>query len=492
MSAGGPGRTLAGLAVLLVGVVTGWLAPPGAPSPATLERGSPPPAIPVVLVPGTTGSALAARATGELAWGRTGNLLAPRDGGYALALPITEPLGDPATAADEVPSRLEATAVLGTLRLGPARKPIYDPLLDALAAAGYRRGDLARPEPGDTLFAFPYDWRQSNVVGARRLLAALAHLRQARGGDAVQVDLICQSSGAHICRWLIRHGGASIAAAEAGAQPPAWLRVRKLVLVGAPNGGSLRILREIDRGRRYVPLAGRRMRPEVLFSFRSLYEDLPHAGEGLLLDEDGEPLPAGEGDLYRAETWRRLGWSVFAPGARERLLARRDLFFAGEDERFAYLAERLEAARRVHTLLARDPETSRVPRIYLVGNDDEPTPRRAGGRRLPPLRVGDPLHRRPRSAPPPQGGRARRPCGRPRRRPHDPRKPPRLGPRRAHRRRRPALPRPRRPLRDDRPPGDPLLDRRAPARAGRALSAPFPLETSRLQEAALHLCSSTA
>lgn len=337
-----------------------------APEPAAVP--APPPEVPVVFVPGVTGSVLRERESGDVVWGAGRNLLAPRDGGYALAYPVAPPPG--------WAPRLEAAGVLEEVRLGPIRQPVYGPLLDALEARGYRRGSLDRPAPADTLFGFSYDWRRSNVEVAGELAARLDALRRARGEERLVVDLVCQSNGTHVCRYLVRHGGASLGAAEEGAGPAPAVAVRNLVLVAASSGGSLRVLRELDRGRRYLaaPL-GRRMLPETLFTFRSLYEDLPHDPEGRFLDLHGRSV---EADPYDPETWVERGWSAFAPEVARRLetSGRADLFGSPEDRR-AYLAGTLDRARRLQRLLARDPLGPQVPCYHLLGNAYLPTPQRA-------------------------------------------------------------------------------------------------------------------
>jgi hypothetical protein len=378
-----PASTLLAL-LLSVAALAGCLAGcAGAPAPVVVPAAEPI-EVPVVFVPGVTGSKMRDPATGHVAWGNGRALFTPRDGAYELALAVTSDAPDAA-------HRLEPYEVLDEVRLGPFRKPVYGPFLESLAASGYRRGDLSDPGPADTLFGFPYDWRRSNVESARVLVERLDALRRARGEERLTVDLICQSNGVHVCRYLIRHGGASLEAAEAQAEsrfgtsdagPPEWLRVRHLVLVAGSNGGSLRILREIDRGRTYVPLVGRRMLPETLFTFRSLYEDLPHdpPGEmGRFIDPDGRRL---EVDLYDAASWVRYGWSAFDPEVEARLERRRerlgtDPVFGTREERLAYLARSLAAARRFQALLAADPPPGRVPCVHLVGDAYVPTAQRA-------------------------------------------------------------------------------------------------------------------
>ncbi len=323
---------------------------------------------PVVIVPGLTGSELREWASGKLVWGDGRSLLFPRDGGYALALPIAgEEDPEPAVVAGEVVERIRL--------LGVIRKPIYGPIAELLEEAGYRRGDLEAPRAGDGFFLFAYDWRRDSTVSARRLLERLEGLRRARGEERLEVDLVCQSGGAHLCRYLAKYGGATLDEAEAGrAAPPERVRIAKLVLVGTSNGGSMRMLRWLDRGRRYVPGVGRRFRPETLFTFPATFEDLPGYLDDPVLDERGEPL---EVDLFDPAAWERHGWSVFGEGPRRRLeRGRRADLFGDPAARRGHLARMLDRARRFQRLLARD-----VPdfdtRYYSIQNVGEETPERA-------------------------------------------------------------------------------------------------------------------
>lgn len=279
-----------------------------------------PPSVPVVFVPGVTGVVLRDSKTGEVVWGEGRNLLGPKDGGERLALGPDDTL-EPAGPIDEI-------------RLFGIQKPIYGPLRELLVRAGY--------VPGETLFFFGYDWRRDLTEGAGRLRERLEELRGKQGRERLEVDLVCQSSGAHLCRYLAKY------------ELPPTLAVRRLVLVGASNGGSLRILRELDRGRRYVPLIGRFMRPEILFTFPSLFQDLPTYRRGLFLDEKGKPLDV---DLWDPESWRRYGWSV-----------------QGRD---AELRRVLSEARRFQEMLRADSSRFGDTRVYVVGSADQPTPDRA-------------------------------------------------------------------------------------------------------------------
>jgi hypothetical protein len=349
-------RILALFAVLLAACAPG-------PAPRALPESLP--AVPVIFVPGVTGVVLRDSRTGKVVWGRGWNLLRPRDQGYGLALPLVEGSGLPL---------LEPVAPIDRLTLLGVRKPIYGPIRTLLADAGYVQGRLESPRPGDTLFLFAYDWRRDLTESAGFLRRRLEELRRAQGRERLEVDLICQSSGAHLCRYLAKYGGVPQAEAEAGRGGlPPTLAVRRLVLEGSSNGGSLRILKELDRGRRYVPLVGRWMRSEVVFTFPSLFQDLPVYRRDLFLDASGQPLDI---DLFDPESWRRYGWSIYGKAAAPRL-PDASRFLGAPAERDAYLRRTLSAARRFQELLRADSPGFGQPRIYVVGSADQPTPDRA-------------------------------------------------------------------------------------------------------------------
>lgn len=332
------------------------------------EPPAPPPATPVIFVPGVTGVVLRDVKTGEAAWGTGRNLLGPKDGGYGLALSLLRQ--DPGRPVLEPVGPIEEIGLFGV------RKPIYGPIRTLLTGAGYVPGSLESPRPGETLFFFNYDWRRDLTEGAGRLRRQLEEFRRIRGSGRLEVDLVCQSSGAHLCRYLAKYGGVPLEEAAAGRGGlPAMLAVRRLVLVGSSNGGSLRILRELDRGRRYVPLVGRRMRPEVVFTYPSLFQDLPLYRRDLFLDSEGRPL---EIDLFDPESWHRYGWSIYGKAMARRL--RKDgapRFLGSVAERDEYLRRTLSAARRFQELLRADAPGLGGTRVYVVGSADQPTPDRA-------------------------------------------------------------------------------------------------------------------
>lgn len=333
---------------------------------------------PVIFVPGVTGTKLVDKRDGQVIWGISKNLLFPRDRGYQLALPLpgaAAGASDTGEPAEHPQLHYETPEPLWQLPLLPGfTKMIYRPLLEGFEEAGYRLGELSAPELGDDLFFFNYDWRYGNMESVRRLDDQLEALSEALGG--AEIDLVCQSNAAKICRWLAKYGTLDPNGAEAGESWQRGYRVRKLVLVGASNNGALRVLQLLLQGRSYVPLFGRWMQPETFFTIRPLFEDLPADRRDLFFDETGKVLTV---DLFDAKNWLEYGWSIFGPSARERLAAepRADLFGTREDQ-FAYLEETLEQARRIQLLLAEDSaHFERGLRYYRLENDSLPTIDRA-------------------------------------------------------------------------------------------------------------------
>jgi hypothetical protein len=322
---------------------------------------------PVIFVPGVTGVELRDSSTGQIYWGKGNNLLRPRDRGYRIARPVRPGVGFGAIEAGNVILRLRVAGLL--------RKAIYEPLVDLFESNGYRLGNLTSPQPNDTFFLFAYDWRQDNVESARLLGQRLEHLRQVRGESELEVVLLCQSNGSHICRYFAKYRDANLEEAEAGIESDSRIAVSKLGLLGSSNGGSLRVLRELNRGRKYIQWIGRVWSPEALFTFLALYQDLPTYTKDLFLDDRGRAL---EIDLFDAANWKKYGWSIYGEESQQRLGKKpRDDLFGDSDERFEYLARSLNRAQRLHHLLYSDGPDLGAKRLYAVKNGSNPTPSRA-------------------------------------------------------------------------------------------------------------------
>ena len=332
--------------------------------------------VPIVFVPGVTGTQLRDPATGLRVWGGTSQMMRPRDHGYSLALPLSA--NGPGERSGELhpQARFEPVEPMWVLRILAFKKEIYRPLAEEFRRRGWRMGSLTQPGPDDDFFFFLYDWRRSNQDSVGSLTEQLEGLGEARSPETLEVDLICQSNAARICRWAVKYGSLSLVEAEAGKPPPpAGYRIRKLILVGASNSGSLRILEQLHNGRRYIPKVGRKLSPETLFTVRALFEDLPLERSDLFFGPDGEPL---EVDLTAPEAWIRYGWSIFSGKAQKRLRKgkRHDVFGTHEDQ-VRYLETQLDLAGRIGKLLGEDSPYFGSVRYYLLENRSQPTIDRA-------------------------------------------------------------------------------------------------------------------
>jgi len=354
--------------LIVLGVAVCWWGCGQTPKPVVESVRAASERTPVVFVPGVTGVGLRDRITGKPVWGRGKNLISPHDRGYGMARPLKADLGGPDLEPDKV--------ILDLRLFGFVRFKVYQPLVQLFTANGYRHGDLERPRPTDDLFLFAYDWRQDNVDSALLLAKQLERLRRTRGQEHLAVNLVCQSNGAHVCRYFAKYGGLTLEDAESGKTwRPAAVEVDKVILVGTSNGGSIRVLRELDRGRKYVGTIGRFFSPESLYTILSLYQDLPVYTEDLFVDEQGNPMAV---ELFDAENWRRFEWSIYNHESRARL-KRDDLpsWFGSRADRHAYLEQALDRSQRFHRLLQQEVVDFDAIEYHQIMNTSNVTSSRA-------------------------------------------------------------------------------------------------------------------
>jgi hypothetical protein len=336
-------------------------APPVVSPPPNGER------TPVILVPGMIGTKLVNSDTGRVVWGNARSAFVPRDGGASMALPVDG-------ASQTEPRAVATDVVLGMRLFGLFSYEAYHSVVRLMEANGYRSGDLREPGPDDTFFLFGYDWRRTTPEAAADLMRRLQKLRDVRGDDVLRIHLVCQSTASRICRYLLKYGAATLEEAEQGEdRRPFPLDVEKVVLVGTANGGSLRTLREIHRGRHYAGVVGRRFRPEVVFTYRAVFEGLPLADGDLFVDAGGQPIDV---DVFDAAVWLRYQWSVFSPEVEQRLARRRPPWLPDHANLVAYLDRMLDRARRLNRLLAADSESLDSAAYAMIQSDTTPTPAR--------------------------------------------------------------------------------------------------------------------
>jgi pimeloyl-ACP methyl ester carboxylesterase len=308
---------------------------------------------PTVVVPGIMGSGLL-RPDGTRVWLNLGNAM----GQHRLGLPFRLPLRD---AVDD----LRPGSLLGIDHVMPRLfgfTEYYD-LLELLEGAGFRAA--ARDErEGLVHHVFAYDWRRDLVESAARLEAALDALAEARDEPDLRVNLVGHSMGGLVARSYLRYGSA-----EPGG-PVTWAgarRVRNLILVATPNGGSVPALEAMLYGARvgfsYTTLAS-----SVVSRLPSVYQLLPPRGTPALLDHRAEPLDV---DLHDVLTWKRLGWGPYGPKPMQRVMGAPDPADAVDYETF--LAAVLERGAAFHGAMARMPQTPSPVKVVALGGDCMPT-----------------------------------------------------------------------------------------------------------------------
>jgi pimeloyl-ACP methyl ester carboxylesterase len=317
---------------------------------------------PLIVIPGAFGSCLRDRRTGRQIWPGSNTSLITSD--YrSLELEI-----DPATLTPIV-NDVEAYDVF---EKGLGRDFYGDVLHTLERVGGYSRcGACEKPEPGRRAFyVYPYDFRLDNVRAAHGLHELIEQIRADYGDAKLQVDILAHSNGGLLARYYSRYGTADVAESgpfePTGAGLPA---IRRLLLVGTPNFGTMQPVLSYLRGEEIVL---RRMPAEVMATCTGAPQMMPHPALPWLVDAWGRNI---DRSLYDMGTWRELGWSLYDPRVAERTIRRHG---GGADgERYLemlreYMARYLVRGRRFMESLS-VPADGTEPPIYVFGGDCELT-----------------------------------------------------------------------------------------------------------------------
>lgn len=318
---------------------------------------------PVVLVHGVLGAKLRDRVSGKEIW--PGSLARLAFSEFRdLALEI-----DPATQRVRTDGA-EAYKLFDAA----AGQDFYGEIVRTLAGpGGYALGHPGQPSVGQRkrLYVFLYDWRRDNVDSVRALDAFIEGIRRDHAEPDLKVDLVAHSNGGLIARYYLRYGtrdvttGNDFPISNEGAN-----KVRRLVLLGTPNFGSVRTVMSLIEG---AKVGFRRIPPEVLATFPSIYQLFPHALNQWLSTSTGAPL---DRDLYDIELWRRFEWGIFGPEVRARIARSHgdpDTYFRNLE---VHMARSLERARRFTWSLSVVPEMRPSVRPIVFGGDCTLTPAR--------------------------------------------------------------------------------------------------------------------
>jgi len=324
-----------------------------------MERAQVPP---VILIPGILGSRLRERGSGRELWpGSIYNLLFSA---HSLALDIDPKTLEP--RADDVEAYDLFRDLLGS--------DYYGAIIDTLE----RQGGYVRGQPGRAAdaamrryYIFPYDWRQDNIVTARKLDALIEQIRSDYANPTLKVDIVAHSMGGLITRYYIQYGvtdvldGNEFPANFAGAD-----KIRTAVLLGTPNLGSVGALHSLLAGYHF---GGQAIPAEALATMPSVYELLPHPVTNWIVDNKGQAL---ERDLFFVGTWMSYRWSVFDPSVQKRVKAGSSAGQQRIDLLGDYFAKRIERARRFVWSLTYNASQNAPVRLVVFGGDCTLTPAR--------------------------------------------------------------------------------------------------------------------
>lgn len=325
---------------------------------ASRKEGRPP----LVGIHGLMGSKIVDPKTGKVLWGHTRGLLSTT-ADMRLALPI-----QPGAKTDLVP--------VGTIKKIAGLK-IYSGIVETLTQdGGYTMVKGPGPVPEAPLFPFVYDWRLSCVENARKLSAFIQSIAQRTHDPLIKVDIVAHSMGGLIARYYILYGSKDVLGeavpvpTDAGAA-----HIRKLVMLGTPNTGSVStLLALIDGGR--AGLA--RIPPDLIATMPSMIQLLPLPSEHVLFTAAGRPAPL---NIYDVKTWKRQQWGIFDPDKRPGIVRRYLGLHPGQSEVQAleylkalqeHFGVLLRKARDFHRALEAGPVPSSV-KTLLLGGDCAPT-----------------------------------------------------------------------------------------------------------------------
>jgi len=218
---------------------------------------------------------------------------------------------------------------------------------------------------------FDYDWRRDLQRTAADLDLLIESIRADHGDPELRVDIVAHSMGGLIARYFLRYGGADVLNDnELAPTMYGAAKVRRAILLGTPNLGTVDAIRALIQGRR---LGLRTIDPETLASMPSMFQLFPHALVDWMVTAEGRPLTRDQFDL---RIWRRFQWSIFDPQVRQRLARRYGERWTPElrAELEQTFERRLERGRRFAWSLTVPTPTS-VP-LVVFGGDCRYTPAR--------------------------------------------------------------------------------------------------------------------
>lgn len=323
---------------------------------------------PVVVIPGVMGTRLREAHGGRELWPGGFWDLVTGDRFEALALPVGSL--DFARNVDDLEPSGFFSELFGEDYYGEIVRTLTGP-------GGYRCVPEGELTAAADCVLLAWDWRRDLVEAAGRLGEVIERIRRLRGDPDLKVDVIAHSAGGLVARYFVRYGARDVLERpdpEEAIDTSAARAIRRVILVGTPNYGSVSALQRAIMGNDLGPGLAT-MGPEVLATMPSLFELLPNPARTWMIDVHGARLDI---DLYDPDTWRRYGWAVFDPAVRERIVRAAGGSVAATadlEQRERFFAAALERAQRFHRALS--APLAAVPSEYIVfGGDCTLTPAR--------------------------------------------------------------------------------------------------------------------
>ncbi len=331
-----------------------------------LVRPTGPRSTPVIFVPGVLGTTMVdAQHENFPVWGSYKGIFFYRDSYEDMDLPLTEK-GENHLRPGEV--LWDFPVVPGLISL-----PIFSELASSLESVGYVRDEAALNNGSCLFWGLNYDWRRGVIEGARRLEEAVRTVKNSTGAE--RIHMIGHSWGSTVIRYYLRYGGVDMLNGVDERPRPGAGNINTFFAVGAPFGGTLRALHEINCGFAPAGPLGRSVMPHHMASAPVAYQLLPF-NVNKAIDDSGASRNL---DLAEVETWRRHGWGPFRQKTFEALFRRARRHAPGltriEMESIAdgFLRKSLAAGQRLWELMGERNSLDKNVRTVVYASDNRPT-----------------------------------------------------------------------------------------------------------------------